>query len=61
MSRRAGRPAQDGDLITMSPTSGEPRGYMSVWQAADGIIHQITSRQHYAFNLAWLKAGMPAE
>lgn len=34
--------------------SAEPRGYLSIWQTADGVIHLITSKQHYAFNLAWL-------
>ncbi|MEP7361627.1 MAG: SUMF1/EgtB/PvdO family nonheme iron enzyme [Acidobacteriota bacterium] len=42
--------------IVMSPNSSEVRGYMSVCQTADGVIQLISSRQHYAFNLAWLKA-----
>jgi formylglycine-generating enzyme len=45
----------DGRPFTMSKTSAEPRGYFSVCQTADGVIHLIGSRQHYAFNLAWLK------
>ncbi len=45
----------DGRLFTMGPTSAEPSGYMSVCQTADGVIQLITSREHYAFNLAWLK------
>jgi sulfatase modifying factor 1 len=44
---------------TMSERSGEPRGYLSVCQTPDGVIHLITSKQHYQFNLAWLKAPMP--
>jgi len=44
---------------TMSERSGEPRGYLSVCQTPDGVIHLITSKQHYPFNLAWLKAPMP--
>jgi hypothetical protein len=51
----------DGRLFTMGFSSAEPGGYMSVCQAADGIIHLISSRQHYAFNLAWLKTPPPAE
>ena len=46
----------DGRLFTMGPTSAEPSGYMSVCQTADGVIQLITSREHYAFNLAWLTA-----
>ncbi len=38
----------------MSATSAEPRGYLSICQAANGVIHLISSKQHYAFNLAWL-------
>ena len=41
--------------------NAEPKGYLSVCQAADGLIHLISSRQHYAFNLAWLKTPPPAE
>ena len=46
--------------FTMGPRSGEPRGYLSVCQTPDGVIQLITSKQHYAFNLAWLKEPMPA-
>ncbi|MGH9665009.1 MAG: hypothetical protein ACRD9L_11350, partial [Bryobacteraceae bacterium] len=51
----------DGHLFTMGPNSAEPSGYMSVGQTADGVINLITSREHYAFNLAWIKTPMPAE
>jgi hypothetical protein len=51
----------DDRPFTMSATSAEPRGYLSVCQSPDGVIHLIGSRQHYAFNLAWLKTPMPAE
>ena len=47
--------------FTMSWDSAEPRGYMSVCQTPDGVIQLISSKQHYAFNLAWLKATMPAK
>jgi len=58
----AGRAVEgtDGKPFTMSGTSAEPRGYLSVCQAPNGLIHLISSRQHYAFNLAWLKQPMPA-
>jgi hypothetical protein len=45
----------------LSQDSAEPRGYLSVCQAADGVIHLIGSKQHYAMNLAWLKTPMPAK
>lgn len=45
--------------FTMSALSAEPRGYMSICQAANGVIHLISSKQHYAFNLAWLKTPPP--
>ncbi|MBL7133376.1 MAG: SUMF1/EgtB/PvdO family nonheme iron enzyme [Phycisphaerae bacterium] len=47
-------------MFTMSASQGEPRGYLSVCQTPDGVIQLITSKQHYQFNLAWLKALMPA-
>jgi formylglycine-generating enzyme required for sulfatase activity len=47
----------DGRLFTMGPTNAEPSGYMSVCQTADGVIQLITSREHYAFNLAWLSGN----
>ena len=47
----------DGQPFTMSATSAEPRGYLTVIQGANGVIHLISSWNHYAFNLAWLMAG----
>jgi sulfatase modifying factor 1 len=47
--------------FTLGPDTAEPRGYMAVCQAADGVIHLISSKQHYAFNLAWLKAAAPGK
>jgi len=46
--------------FTMSATSAEPRGYLSICQAANGVIHLISSKQHYAFNFAWLNTPPPA-
>jgi hypothetical protein len=46
--------------FTMSHESAEPRGYMSACQTPDGVIHLISSKQHYAFNLAWVNAPAPA-
>ncbi|HEY3837877.1 MAG TPA: SUMF1/EgtB/PvdO family nonheme iron enzyme [Bryobacteraceae bacterium] len=47
----------DNHPFTMSPTHAEPNGYLSVCQGLDGVIHLISSRQHYAFNLAWIRAA----
>ncbi|MBI4660416.1 MAG: SUMF1/EgtB/PvdO family nonheme iron enzyme [Verrucomicrobia bacterium] len=45
--------------FTLSTTNAEPRGYLAGTQTPDGVIHLISSKQHYAFNAAWLKAAMP--
>ena len=50
----------DGRLVTMGFESAEPRGYLSVCQTPDGLVQLISSRQHYAFNLAWVKTPPPA-
>ncbi|MBI1929098.1 exo-alpha-sialidase [Candidatus Poribacteria bacterium] len=47
--------------FTMGFDSAEPGGYMAACQSPDGVIHLISSKQHYAFNLAWLKTPPPAE
>ena len=49
----------DGGAITLSAHSAEYRGYLSVCQSTDGLIHLISSRNHYAFNLKWLKTPPP--
>jgi len=46
--------------FTMSASQGEPRGYLSICQTPDGLLQLISSKLHYQFNLAWLKAPMPA-
>lgn len=35
----------------------ESRGYLTAVQSPDGMIHVLSSGTHYAFNVAWLKAG----
>ena len=50
----------DGDPIIMDRRNAEPVGYLAVCQGADGVIHLLTSRQHYAFNLKWLMTLSPA-
>jgi len=44
-----------GGLFVMSQRNGEYRGYMTGVQSPTGVIHLITSREHYEFNLEWLK------
>ena len=50
----------DGRPFTMGLNSAEPGGYLAVCQAQNGIIHLISSKQHYQFNYAWLKASSPS-
>ena len=48
----------DSGPIRMSATSAEPQGYLSVCQAPDGVIHLISSINHYAFNTSWLNESV---
>ena len=50
----------DGAPVLMNANNSEPLGYLSVCQDLDNVIHLISSINHYAFNLAWLKAAPPA-
>ncbi len=45
----------DGRPFEMTSTNGEPKGYMSACQTPEGMIQLISSRQHYAFNRAWIE------
>jgi len=49
----------NGGLFAMSARNAEPRGYLAACQGANGLIHLITSRNHYTFNLAWLRTPPP--
>ena len=51
----------DGRFFTMGLSSAESGGYLAVCQGQNGIIHLISSRQHYRFNLAWLKELPPSK
>jgi hypothetical protein len=44
----------DGGATILSKRSSEPRGYLSICQGLDGIVHLISSRTHYSYNLKWL-------
>ncbi len=48
--------AHTGKFVA-TPTRAEPGGYLAATQTPDGVIHLISSRLHYRFNLAWLKEG----
>ena len=45
--------------FTLGPDTAEPRGYLACVQSPDRVIHLISSKQHYAFNLKWLETPMP--
>jgi hypothetical protein len=44
----------------MDRSHAEPKGYLAVTQAGSGVIHLLSSRIHYAFNLAWIEQLSPA-
>lgn len=50
----------DRRTFTMGASSAEPWGYLAICQGANGVVHLISSKNHYAFNLAWLKMPPPA-
>jgi hypothetical protein len=52
-------PGTDHGQFTLSETMAESSGYISLIQARDNTIHLNTSKNHYAFNLAWLKQAPP--
>lgn len=44
-------------FFIMDQTHAEPRGYFAATQSPDGIIHLLSSRIHYSFNLAWIEGN----
>lgn len=62
----AGGPPRDLDgggntgRFVMDATHAEPKGYLAATQTPNYLIHLISSKQYYVFNLAWLKQPMPA-
>jgi len=50
----------NGGLFIMSAGNSEYQGYCNGCQSADGLIHIISSRQHFTFNLKWLMTPAPA-
>lgn len=45
-------------IFTATPSRAEHAGYLAATQSPDGVIHLISSRLHYRFNLPWLTAGV---
>ncbi|MHC4507817.1 MAG: exo-alpha-sialidase, partial [Planctomycetota bacterium] len=41
--------------FVMDATHAEPKGYLAATQTPDGLIHLISSKQHYVLNLAWIR------
>ncbi len=48
-----------GGRVLMGKNAAEPAGYVTACQARDGVIHVVSSMNHYAFNLEWIKGGAP--
>ena len=46
----------DGNRFVLSRSSAEPKGYLSICQGTNKVIHLISSREYYAFNLKWVEA-----
>jgi sulfatase modifying factor 1 len=49
----------DGGQYFLDPTMAEPSGYLAICQTRDGMVQLISSKNHYVFNLAWLKQLPP--
>ena len=45
----------DRNMFPVSDTGAEHKRYLAAIQTRDGRIQLISSRNHYVFNLAWLK------
>ncbi|WP_020617357.1 SUMF1/EgtB/PvdO family nonheme iron enzyme [Paenibacillus daejeonensis] len=43
----------------MDRSHAEPKGYLAMVQAKNGLIHLLSSRIHYCFNLDWVMALSP--
>ncbi|MDP6125131.1 MAG: hypothetical protein QGH20_05180 [Candidatus Latescibacteria bacterium] len=50
----------DGHAWPMGKSRSEQAGYLTACQAANGLIHLVSSRNHYAFNYRWLTTPPPA-
>ena len=45
--------------VLMGENASESAGYVSACQARNGTIHVLSSINHYAFNLEWIRSGPP--
>ena len=50
----------DRSQFPLTETMAEHNGYLAATQTRDGRVQLITSRNHYAFNLTWLRQFPPA-
>jgi len=48
-------------LFRTDASHAEPAGYIQAMQTPDGLIHLVSSKLHYRFNLAWLQTPAAAE
>ncbi len=48
-------PSIDRGEFTLSDTMAESGGYLAATQTRDGNVQLVSSKNHYVFNLAWLK------
>jgi formylglycine-generating enzyme required for sulfatase activity len=53
-------PSIDRSMFELSSTMAESGGYLAATQTRDGNVQLISSKNHYVFNLAWLKQLPPA-
>ncbi len=44
-------------FFEMTKNNAEPMGYLAATQTPDNVIHLISSKIHYRFNLAWLTSS----
>lgn len=51
--------ASPGLARDLDASHAEPKGYLCCTQSPDGMIHLLSSMNHYQFNLAWLKTAAP--
>lgn len=49
----------NGKTYEASRSRGEPWGYLTAIQGANGVIHLASSWNHYSFNLKWLETPPP--
>lgn len=49
----------NGKEFEMSRGQGEPWGYFTAAQGANGVIHLVSSWNYYSFNLKWLETPPP--